>query len=308
MATATDRSYLPYCATTILSALRATTGPTVVAHVIQMGDVPEGDQVAMQSMAEQNGGCVTWIRVNAADLGSLPSGVLAHGGAVSCARVLLPDLLPNVSRLIYLDADTYTTSSLEPLWSTNVDNFALAAVQNVLEPVARQRVADLGLPDWRHYLNSGVLLMNLDFMRRSGSVAAMLNRLRERGSEMVWVDQDLLNLVFKDAWLPLHPRWNAQNSFWAWQTWARETLGAKELAEATDNPGVLHFEGPSFSKPWHYLCPHPYRIPYRQLMLETPWGNQPLTDRTAATRLISLLPEDWRIPAYLRLLRVRARA
>jgi lipopolysaccharide biosynthesis glycosyltransferase len=306
-ALATDAAYLPWCATAVLSLLRAGTRDVTV-HLLHAADVSPPDLQRFRAMVEAEGAELHLIAVADLDLGQLPAAVAAHGGAVSCARLLLPELLPDVDRLVYLDADTLTVQPLDELSASPLHGRALGAVRNVVEPSMAVRLTDLGIPDPRRYLNSGVLVMDLARMRRQGSAATLLRCVHERGDDLLWVDQDALNLVLGDDWTELPARWNAQNSFWDWPQWAADVLGSAEVEQARRAPAVLHFEGPWLCKPWHYLCRHPYVQTYRSVLSETPWAGTPLVDRTAATRLLRRLPRDRRVGAYVRLVRWRRRA
>jgi hypothetical protein len=98
------------------------------------------------------------------------------------------------------------------------------------------------------------------------------------------------------------------NSLWMWNDLARDVFGEDIVTEAKRNPAVLHFEGPSLCKPWHYLCDHPWRERYRATLARTPWAATPLTDRTIVTRLIGTLPRRQRAGAYHLFHRLRERA
>jgi lipopolysaccharide biosynthesis glycosyltransferase len=304
VSTGTDASYLPWCATTLLSVLRSTRDARLVLHVFCDDDVDDRARQRLDDMVRSEGGELHVLAVDRDALGSLPPAVAAHGGAISCARLLLPELLPEVERIVYVDADTLAVRSVTALASSPLDGRPLGAVRNVVHPDMRARVRDLGL-DPANYLNSGVLVMDLAAMRAGGTGEATLRYIRDEGDRLLWVDQDALNVVFAGAWAALHPQWNAQNSFWTWRPWAAELFGEELLAEAVSDPGVLHFEGPWLSKPWHYLCQHPYAGRYRQMLAATPWS-RPLVDRTVATRAVRLLPAGLRLRAFLRLQRLRA--
>jgi len=305
VATATNRSYLPWCATALRSCVRATPDRPLTVHLIIDTDVSIAAQRQLSDMLAQFGAYLDVLPLRPGMLGDLPPAVDAHGGEVSCARFLLPDLLPDVDRLIYLDADTLTRSSLAQLWATPLEGKQLAAVCNVVEPAQRTRLLALGVRDPKRYLNSGVLLMDLALMRRRASVPSLLGFIQAEGSRLLWVDQDTLNIVLQDDWQELAPRWNAQNSFWAWPTWASEIFELSELEQARQDPAILHFEGPNLAKPWHYLCRHPYTADYLQASAATPWGAPILEDCTWATRLIRRLPSERQLPLYLRLLAAR---
>jgi lipopolysaccharide biosynthesis glycosyltransferase len=306
LAVASDATYLPWCATAVLSVLRSRTRGVVV-HLLHATDVSGSDLDRFGAMVRTEGAQLVPLAVADLDLGPLPPAVAAHGGAVSCARLLLPDVLTHVDRLVYLDADTLTRQPLDELWELSLGGAVLGAVRNVVEPSMAARLTALGVADPRRYLNSGVLVMDLAAMRREGTAATLLRCVHERGAELLWVDQDALNLVLGDGWHELDPKWNAQNSFWDWPQWAQDVLGADAVEQARSAPAVLHFEGPWMCKPWHFLCRHEYTETYRALLAQTPWAGAPLTDRTAATRAIGQLPRAWQVDAYLRLLRGRAR-
>ena len=306
VALATDRAYLPWTATTVLSCLRAHDGGVDV-HLAHAADVPAADLQQMDDLVVREGGRLVPLAVDDLDLGPLPTGVLAHGGAVSCARLVLAEALPHVDRLVYLDADTLVRRPLDELWELPLEGRPVAAVRNVVEPSAADRLRTLGLdPD--RYLNSGVLVMDLARMRENGSSAALLDAVRREGERLVWVDQDALNLALGDDWLELHPRWNAQNSLWSWADLAERLLGADVVRAARADPAVLHFEGPWLNKPWHYLCDHPHVEEYRAVLRQTPWAGTPLTDRTIGTRAIRHLPRHRRTAAFVRLVRARRTA
>jgi lipopolysaccharide biosynthesis glycosyltransferase len=141
--------------------------------------------------------------------------------------------------------------------------------------------------------------MDLERMRAQDATTEMLRFASENAERISWLDQDVLNVVFAKRWHALHPRWNTMNSFWNWTEWANAVFGETAVSEAKASPAVLHFEGPSVCKPWHYLSTHPLRWSYRKTLRRTPWGETPLSDRTMLTRLIGLLPERWRVRAYI---------
>jgi lipopolysaccharide biosynthesis glycosyltransferase len=257
-------------------------------------------------MIEAEGAGIDFHPLELARLSELPEAAVAvHGGPISCARLVVAELLPEVDRCLYLDADTLTVSSLEPLLSVDLEGAPLAAVRNVVAPPMRPRLEAFDLDDPLRYLNSGILLMNLEYLRRHRGSDALLGFIRERADTLLWVDQDALNSVFAGQWVELHPRWNAQNSFWRWRAWSEETFGASRLREALERPAIIHFEGPSLSKPWHYLSAHAYRHEYRAVLATTPWGEVELEDRTPVTRALRLLPWTLRLRAYLRLIQLR---
>jgi lipopolysaccharide biosynthesis glycosyltransferase len=305
IAVATDAAYLPWCATTILSALRATTMRPVHVHVLEGGDIDRADLERLLEMIDREGAEGTALAVDEARIEHLPTKGPDLGGRVSWYRVLLPDLLPDVRRVLYLDADLLVVAPLDDLWAADLAGAPLGAVRNVVEPTMREHVHELGLVDHRDYFNAGVLVIELDRWRADAEAARIDEFVAARGATP-WFDQDALNVTFAGRWHALDPRWNAQNSMWFWRDLAVETFGAAAVDDATSSPGILHFEGPSIVKPWHYLCPHPHTARYREVLRSTPWGRVPLTGRTPVNRALRLLPSRHRLNAYARVQQRRA--
>jgi lipopolysaccharide biosynthesis glycosyltransferase len=305
IAIALDRKYAPWSATLLRSCMGANPTSSMCFEIVHDRTLSEEDCGRLTEMATSDRSSVRFHAVASDRLSDLPTTPLF--GSVVWLRFCLPELLPDRSRVIYLDSDTLVMSDLGGLWDTPLDQHPLAAVANVVEPWARPHVEALGIRYPGGFFNSGVLLMDLDRMRAEQSSNQLFEAAADLGERLVWPDQDALNLVFAGRWLPLHPRWNTQNIFWAWREWAVEVFGEAAVDDAVRQPGIRHFEGPSLSKPWHYLCPYPGRKEHRALLAETPWGHMPLEDKTAATWFLRLFPGELRYRAYARLLRARSR-
>jgi lipopolysaccharide biosynthesis glycosyltransferase len=204
--------------------------------------------------------------------------------------VLLPELLPEAPKVLYLDADTLVVDALGALWHTELGDAPLAAVANPLyrfmDDHPRWR---LGISDRRRYLNSGVLLMNLELMRREGTAAALLAYARDH-PDNVYPDQDAISALFADRHVSLHPRWNAQTTLWDLRP-GDLPFAPSEVEEARQDPAIVHFVGPF--KPWHYLCTHPYRAEYFEHLQATPWAAPPLEGRTPVNAVLRRLSPVW---------------
>jgi len=185
-------------------------------------------------------------------------------------RVFMPQLLPNLDRVLYLDSDVIAMAPIEPLWATPLDNDYFAAVTNVVPKHFAQRAVQLGLPGAKEYFNLGVALWNLKLMREKGLTDGVMRYVRENLSKLLWLEQDAINALYWRRRRPLHPRWNAQNGIYH-RSWGAALLDPKEMQEALEAPALLHFEGGSFGKPWHFLSTHPLRERYYFHRRRTPW-------------------------------------
>ena len=285
IACATDEAYIPHCAAMIHSALTSNPPDDITVHVLAGPDVTSRTTDVLTDFVARLGGRLVAHRDLDAAVAGLP--VMDRIPTVMWYRVLLPELLADLDRVLYLDADTLVVSDLGPLWSVALDDAYLGAVSNVFEPGMAPHAAAIGISDTTQYFNSGVLLLNLDLMRRDDCSNAIVRCARQEA--LVWPDQDALNLVLGQRCVLLHPRWNCMNTLFLGRDGA-DVFGAERVAEAVREPGVIHFEGPGMAKPWHYLNRHPRRDDYFIHRRATPWPTVQLEGRTLKNRVLRPLP------------------
>ena len=266
VACAAEGAYVPHSAAMLHSVLAHRGGRELCAHYLHSPRLPHAS--ALRAMVEAHGGSIAFHEIPDRDVAGFPD---EHRFTPAMwYRLFLPELLPDMQRVLYLDVDTLATDDLGALWDTELGDHWLGAVTNVFEEWSMGRPAELGLSGPEHYFNSGVLLLNLEQMRRDGRGEALRDYARERGAGLLWPDQDTLNLVLGERRLALHPRWNCMNSVLAFP-WAADVFGAATVEEARARPGIRHFEGPERNKPWHLLSESPGRELYYEHRRGTPW-------------------------------------
>jgi len=286
VACCTDRRFAPDCAV-MLASLTAT-NPAVTVHFLHDQSLARGDLEILETIVTSAGGAFDVIEVPAEDAVELTRS--ERFPVQVWYRVLLPELLPELPRVLYLDADTLITGPLAPLWETDLDGCLVGAVTNPLLASMLPRIQqDLGLPDRGSYFNSGVLLIDLAAWRAGATAEAVLDFVRAHPS-VIWPDQDALNAVLHARRLHLHPRWNAMPGLWnVSQRYLPHSPG--EVREAVRDPAVVHFVGPH--KPWHYRSRHPYRAQYFAYLDSTPWRGRPIEGRTPWQVVLRPLPWLW---------------
>lgn len=265
---AVQGAYVPHSAAMIRSLLTATPGHTVRVHYLHGPRLRPWTRRRLARFVAGLGGEVVFHRIADRAVGGLP--VSGYFTAAMWYRILLPELLPGVGRVLYLDVDTLALDDVSPLWDVDLDGAYLGAVTNVFEHRFAGRPAELGLAGPEVYFNSGVLLLNLDEMRRGGAAERIRAVATERGDALLWPDQDALNVVLGERRVALHPRWNAMNSVFLFD-WADEVFGAAAVAEARERPAIRHFEGPGPNKPWAADSFAPHRDAYATHRRATPW-------------------------------------
>ena len=162
-------------------------------------------------------------------------------------RLLLPELLPELDRILYLDCDIVVRQDLAQLWEKTdlADNYLAAIYEAAIEGQA-ERFRALGC-DPAKYFNSGFLLMNLAQMREEKVSEKLLEACRVPYLE--FPDQDALNQVCQGRVLPLSPLYNSIRTFLIPHYKADFVRQYSEpLWERVQREATIHYTG---GKPWN---------------------------------------------------------
>lgn len=95
-------------------------------------------------------------------------------------------------KVLYIDADAIVVDNIEELWDLDLKDKALAGVKESGE--WSKHLGIRGMDD--KYINSGVLLMNLDYIRKENKDDEMIALLNNQ--YFAFPDQDVINIVCKD--------------------------------------------------------------------------------------------------------------
>ncbi|HBN18023.1 MAG TPA: hypothetical protein DD422_08230 [Akkermansia sp.] len=177
------------------------------------------------------------------------------------ARLMAGSLFPQYGRIVYLDADTLLAGDVAELYFSDLrgapaaaagDGLALWSIEEgTMHPHLEYMGGYLSSP--LSYCNSGVLVLDLDQMRRRNLEHRLLQQLRSRPEPFPYPDQDILNIALHGDITPLPPEWNFQ--FLSW-TWDEERIQRLRGTEFENVPSIscghawklLHMVGPE--KPW----------------------------------------------------------
>jgi lipopolysaccharide biosynthesis glycosyltransferase len=193
----------------------------------------------------------------------------------------------DVERIIYIDSDCLVIDSLVELTRLNLDGFCLGAVIDL--QVSEKRKRRLGLSCQNDYINAGVLVYNMQEVRRRNAEEQLIGFVNTTDLALEYHDQDAINVVLKDAIRTIHPRYNAVTTFFFmnhsnYKVFVKShSFGDKDyyptkiFLEAQRNPAILHFFGSNiYGRPWLDFCHHPYRKAYLHIKEISPWKEAPL--------------------------------
>lgn len=154
-------------------------------------------------------------------------------------RYLIADLTPELERALYLDADIIVNNSLTGLWEMDFgDNYCIGVKDLWIEH--KNYKPEIGLTDKDSYVNAGVLLFNLEKIRKDGMVRKLFDNTRRLADKIAYQDQDIINLTFRGH------IGEADSIF----NYTGENIKYEPDKQAFAT--VIHYTGGK--KPWHEKC------------------------------------------------------
>lgn len=166
-------------------------------------------------------------------------------------RLLIPTLLTEYEKIIYLDCDVVVNCDISELFNKNVTGFYLAAALDVnvlIWQSLRYIQFDyeyyekvLGLTQPGRYFQAGVLLLNLGLMRQGRLHEDLL--YHALNMHYKWMDQDILNICCKDKVKLIGFEWNCTPSLDGMTNYYSDGLGSQYSGyiSAKENPKIIHY-------------------------------------------------------------------
>lgn len=213
VAFATDKNYVPLLMVAIKSLID-TASPFVKYQIYVLHTaLSQEEAYLLGNLSTENVG-ISCLCISEKLEEIEASEIFFHKGVWSVEmfyRLLLPDLLPQYEKIVYLDCDVIVKRDIKQLYDHDVSKVLLAAVWQYYYGGTR-------LPQFRNqktpYFNSGVMLINGKTWREDGCLQQALTLLKTMDQQLLQCpDQDVLNLLAMDRVLWLSPLWNCLNAF-----------------------------------------------------------------------------------------------
>ena len=239
VAFAINRNYVRPLGTALTSLLLNNPGP--VEAIILSADLDEAAKAPLVALQRHFPELTfRFLAIDTRRLDGLQMNhALDHISRETFFRYLLPELLPDLDRVLYLDADLIVCAALDALWATPLEGAYAAGVEDsYIQRIGYDR--ELGLTAGEPYVNAGVLLLNLRAMRQAGITERLF--ALSAASPLRFMDQDALNLAFRGHLRVLPERYNVTS----------DSLRRK-VRPFRGHPAILHYTSPW--KPWQCRVP-----------------------------------------------------
>ncbi len=159
--------------------------------------------------------------------------------ATTYFRLFISDLYPHYNKAIYLDCDIVVLGDIAELYNTDLGNNLVAAAPDDIiqcnEEFQEYVEKVVGVSDYRRYFNAGVLVMNLDQLRKFKFQEKFLYLLSTVKFAAIQ-DQDYLNRLCKGRVKLVSVGWNR--------------MPMSTIRINPDDIKLIHYN--YVYKPWHY--------------------------------------------------------
>ena len=154
-------------------------------------------------------------------------------------RLFIPNLYPQYDKVLYLDSDIVVLGDIADLYNVEIgDNLVAAAPDDVIQSSnIFQEYAErvVGVAKYQNYFNAGILLMNLDEMRKFEFQEKFLYLL-EQVKFTVAQDQDYLNRLCKGRAKIISTVW--------------DRMPIPDSSVKDEDLKIIHYN--LIYKPWHF--------------------------------------------------------
>lgn len=112
-------------------------------------------------------------------------------------RLLAIDFMPkNTKRVLYLDPDIVVINPVSELYNINLNGALMAAAGHTTGVVELFNRTRLHIKKGSRYINSGVILMDIDAMRREYSLNDVFMYIENNSKRLIQGDQDVFNGLY----------------------------------------------------------------------------------------------------------------
>lgn len=225
---AVDQNFVQHLTVLIISIKRHHPNQKIDLFIIESGlKFTHKSALALSKIGSK----ISFYYVDAKSLDTQNFKVDGHVSQATYFRLFIAQFIPEtVDKLIYLDCDLVVVGSLSDLWSMEIEDSPIAAVNYPNE----ERISALEIKS-HIYFNAGVMLINLKYWREHSMTVIFEKYLLQNRAKIKFWDQDVLNGCLWELLIPAQSKYN----------YIRDEKPKEAIS-------IIHFVG--VHKPWsiHY--------------------------------------------------------
>ncbi len=195
-----DENYIPYLNVMLSSMLHSNPGHRFHVYLLHTSIRP----TALENTRRLLEGAGELIPIAAKNIGLNNAPTTSRYPVEIYYRIFAAKYLPDtLDRVLYLDPDLIVNGSLEALWSMPLDDYCFAAASHTGKLMTKLNGIRLDMDEEAPYINSGVMMMNLNKLREEQDLDEVFRFIEERGNLLILPDQDIISSLYGSKILAL---------------------------------------------------------------------------------------------------------
>ena len=194
---------------TVMQSILEHTDSRICFHILHDETLSIDNKYKLEKVARSGSSIIEFHKIDENDF-SVVKNQMSRFTIETMFRCSLPELLPNLNRIIYLDADLFVNRDIKELWDVDICEYCLAGVADEGVDIHNYPKILNKYPGIKKesYFNAGVLYMNLKKLREFGNLKKLVVDFLIENPEAGLPDQDALNVIFHNKVLYLDGSWN----------------------------------------------------------------------------------------------------
>ncbi len=157
--------------------------------------ITDKSKVILKEFVENKNNQITFLDIDEDLFKNFPQNI-SYIKRETYYRYMIADLLPKINKTLYLDIDIIVNGSLIDLWNTDIAEYYCAGVKD-LWMLKQEHFSTINFSKDDLYVNAGVLLLNLEKIRKDGMVKKLFENTENLKNIIKFCDQDVINITFK---------------------------------------------------------------------------------------------------------------
>lgn len=159
-------------------------------------ELDEDDIMKIKNQIDVERFYFTTIKVTESEINELPQYQKRYPSEIYF-RIFATKYLPQeVDRILYLDADTIVINKLNELYEMDFENNYYIAATHIKKILHKFNEIRLDIKKEEPYVNSGVLLINLQALRKIDIEKEVIQYIKENANKLILPDQDIITALY----------------------------------------------------------------------------------------------------------------
>ena len=267
---ASDENYAKYMAVTMTSIF-VNTEEFIDFYVLDGGITDETKKKFYDLKLIKQNFSIEFIKVDMSLFEKFPN--LGHFSLNTYLRYLIPDLKPELDKVLYLDVDLVVKGDIKEFYNTDLEGYPIGAIPYLIEgnvefsewcKILKNRI---GMNQDSVYFNAGVLMIDCNYFREHNMQKCLFEKTQKMASLLLCPDQDILNITFENNYKILPTNYNL----------VIDMIDANIFDKYKNGFYILHYTGGKGYRPWlNSECP--FAEDFWKLAKRTPFYEEMLND------------------------------